>query len=431
MNDGRPAITNRIVNRIDRQRPDAPELAAHGPHAIGVRTLELVHPDQIDVAAIDAAGGTDTPLHDRRLTVEIWYPAQAEASGSTEIETFLRDGRTRIRLAGKAVRDAEPDRESRPYPLVIVSHGYPGNRFLMAHLAENLASKGYVAVSIDHPGSTYEAIGPFAATLLHRPADQMFVIGAMAQLSAESGSFLSGLIDADRSAVIGYSMGGYGAVLAAGGRLTDAVADNADWAPPGLLAPLTRGGAPIPGPGDPRLRTAIAFAPWGANAGFFDRESLSGLTVPLLVIAGSDDDVSGHENGPRAIFEGAANSDRALLTFEHAGHNCGAPFPAPEGSEAFDPGIGFAPFDHYADTVWDTVRLNNISQHFVTAWLGLHLKGEERMREFLALIPCSDEGVQDMGPDGKPGPKHTSWKGFADRTARAMRFERRKPGKKA
>ena len=94
MNDGRPAITNRIVNRIDRQRPDAPELAAHGPHAIGVRTLELVHPDQIDVAAIDAAGGTDTPLHDRRLTVEIWYPAQAEASGSTEIETFLRDGRT-------------------------------------------------------------------------------------------------------------------------------------------------------------------------------------------------------------------------------------------------------------------------------------------------------------------------------------------------
>jgi len=34
---------------------------------------------------------------------------------------------------------------------VIISHGYPGNRFLLSHLAENLASKGFVVAAPDHP----------------------------------------------------------------------------------------------------------------------------------------------------------------------------------------------------------------------------------------------------------------------------------------
>ena len=42
-------------NRIDRQLPNAPELAAYGDHAVGVRTLEMVNPDQIDILAIDPA----------------------------------------------------------------------------------------------------------------------------------------------------------------------------------------------------------------------------------------------------------------------------------------------------------------------------------------------------------------------------------------
>ena len=53
-------------NRIDIQRPDAPELAAPGPFAIGVRTIEIVHESQPDVlVGGDAAYG-------RPLTLEIW-----------------------------------------------------------------------------------------------------------------------------------------------------------------------------------------------------------------------------------------------------------------------------------------------------------------------------------------------------------------------
>ena len=38
-------------NRIDTQRPDAPELAAYGEHEIGVRTLEMSNPGQIDIVS--------------------------------------------------------------------------------------------------------------------------------------------------------------------------------------------------------------------------------------------------------------------------------------------------------------------------------------------------------------------------------------------
>lgn len=48
-------------NRIDVIRPDAPELAAFGPNAIGVRTLQVVHTDQADIANIKAGSQFRAP----------------------------------------------------------------------------------------------------------------------------------------------------------------------------------------------------------------------------------------------------------------------------------------------------------------------------------------------------------------------------------
>ena len=67
------------------------------------------------------------------------------------------------------MRDAAPAAAAGGYPLVILSHGYPGNRYLLGHLGENLASKGFVVASIDHPDSTYDDQKAFASTLYNRP----------------------------------------------------------------------------------------------------------------------------------------------------------------------------------------------------------------------------------------------------------------------
>ena len=79
-------------NRIDFVRPDAPELAAYGEHMIGVRTLQFVNPSQIDVAKIDPKLPKPDPLprYDRPLTVEIWYPAAADANGLTALKAIIR-----------------------------------------------------------------------------------------------------------------------------------------------------------------------------------------------------------------------------------------------------------------------------------------------------------------------------------------------------
>ncbi|WP_299820242.1 dienelactone hydrolase [uncultured Jannaschia sp.] len=394
-------------NRIDGQSPDAPELAAYGGMPVGVRRIELVNENQLDILAIDPAGErpAELPRYDRPLTVETWYPAAQGSTGETSFDTYLRDATTEVTLTGRAIRDAAPASAADPFPLVILSHGYPGNRFLMSHLGENLASKGYVVASIDHTDSTYRTQAAFGSTLVNRPLDQQFVLDEMARLGDDGTSYLSGLVDADRTGVIGYSMGGYGAVITAGGGVTDAAVESG--APQGTLDVNREGSPTQEARPDPRIKTAVAIGPWGMNTGFWDEEGLASIDIPMLFIAGSEDATSLYEEGVRAIWEGATGVDRSLLTFEGGGHNTAAPIPAPEESFYFNERLGFDVSEHYTDAVWDTVFMNNVAQHFSTAWLDRALKGDASMTDYLDLPEAGSAG----------------WFGFGDGTAEGLRFE--------
>jgi predicted dienelactone hydrolase len=373
------------TNRIDLIRPDAPALAAHGPHPVGVRTLPLV-----DRGRIDVLNSTESHLarYDRPLPTELWYPAPSGTPQGTSYTTLLRDGHRAITLHGSACRDAPQAIGS--FPLVIISHGYPGNRMLMSHLGENLASKGYVVASIDHTDSTYADKAAFGSTLYNRHLDTAFVMHAMADVS-----------DTSHTAIIGYSMGGYGALIAGGAGLAEAAMAEEVVPPQGILrqhmSPLV----------DPRLKAIIPIGAWGRQRGAWNAAGMAGLKVPALIVAGSADAVSGYEDGMRLIFTESSGTKRHLLTYIDAAHNAGAPIPAPW--EAWEPSqhLDFMPFDHYGDAVWDNVRMNNILQHMVTAFLGLHLKGDTAMASYL-----TDE-----------------WLGFPPGTARGLRMETREKGR--
>lgn len=415
-------------NRVDTQLPNAPELAAYGDMAVGVRQIELVHADQINILAIDpAADKPETlPTYDRPLTVEVWYPAADGATGDTAFQAYLRDGTTEVTLNGQAMRDAAPA-VGAAYPLVIVSHGYPGNRFLMSHLAENIASKGYVVAAIDHTDSTYRTKAAFGSTLVNRSLDQLFVLDEMARLSADEGSFLNGLVNTDTAGIVGYSMGGYGAVITAGGGVTEASVAYGWGGPHGTLAIHQAGSDTHNALPDPRIKTAVAIGPWGMNTGFWNAEGLSGIKIPMLFMAGSQDMTSLYEKGVRAIWENASGTNRSLLTFENAGHNAAAPIPAPVESYRHDETLGFNVSAHYSDPVWDQARMNNIAQHFVTAWMDNHLKGDEGAGEYLDLVENSNDGVWSMNEDGTPKEDHSYWKGFDKDTAKGLRFEVKAP----
>jgi len=412
------SLTIFAENRIDTQRPDAPDLAAYGEYAIGVKTFKIVNPKQIDIVKIDPANSTNPPKYDRPLTLETWYPAIKDSQGNTSLDVYLRDGKTIVSIQGKAIRDAKPFISSQKYPLVLISHGYPGNRFLMSHLAENIASKGYVVVSIDHTDSTYRTQAAFGSTLINRPLDQLFTLDQIERMSKDSSSFLFDLVNTQNTALIGYSMGGYGAVIAAGGGVTKQAVDY-PWGLPQDALAIHQNRQYL----DPRLKTVIAFAPWGMNYGIWDSTTLKDVKVPMFFIAGSVDDVSGYKEGVRAIWQGTTMVDRALLTFENANHGVGAPMPAPKESYVYDETLGFNISEHYTDAVWDTVRMNNISQHFVTAWLEKHLKDNTKMNAYLNLKANSNDGVWSMDDNNQPKQEHTHWAGFKNRTAKGLRFE--------
>lgn len=410
-------------NRIDTIRPDAPELAAFGPDQIGVRTLELTDPGRLDV--LNTPRGGESAFYDRTLTVEIWYPATLRSgqAAAGEYQAITRNPAITATLRGRAVRDADPKAGEAPYPLVIISHGYPGNRFLMSHLGENLASKGYVVASIDHKDSTYDDQQAFTSTLYNRPLDQRFVLQSMADLSADASSFLSGLVDANNTGVVGYSMGGYGLVNNLGGGYSDDIVGSLMAPQNRLLEAHATGNPEYRRNLDSRIKAGFAVAPWGMNAGFWRPEDLAGIELPTFYLAGSADTVAGYENGPRAIFENATNSDRYLLTFKNANHNAGAPIPLPQ--EIIDSGDDTGA-SHYTDPVWGNVRMNNIMDHFVTAWFDLHLKGNAERRDYLDVVPDGADGVYSV-KQGQPDADHTYWKGFGDATAIGLILEHRAP----
>lgn len=411
--------------------PDAPALAPRGEFGVGVRTLEVVDSDRLDV--LNAADG-EIPLYDRPLTLEVWYPAiipDGEAA-IVEYEDVLGVANNPNRplipftFKGRALRDAEPDASGAAYPLVIVSHGYPGSRLMMSYLTENLASKGYVVVSIAHTDSTFQDAGAFPSTLLNRSLDQLFVLNEIAGMGAADGdSFLAGLVDADNTALIGYSMGGYGAINTAGaGYSAGAVGFFASMTGGNTALEMrSAGNADFDASQDDRVKAVIAFAPWGMGYGLWDADGLAGLEVPTMFVVGSQDDVAGYENGVKAIFEGAVNSDSYLLTYVNARHNV-APNPAPP--EAMAPGLALDEYLRYAEPSWDSRRINNVNQHFVTAFLGMHLKGMDYAMYF-DVVEQSIDGVYSVEDDGTRKEDYTYWEGFLPRTAVGLELRHNAP----
>ncbi|MES1217383.1 MAG: alpha/beta fold hydrolase [Bacteroidota bacterium] len=396
--------------------PDAPKLSARGEYKVGVRTLEFINKDQVDI--LHSKAGKD-PLYDRHLKVEIWYPAiipqgKKQLVAYNQVMGMFNDSTRPIvpfTFEGRALRDATPDASGGVYPLVIVSHGFPGSRLILTYLTENLASKGYVVVAIDHTESTFTDRAGFQSTLLNRSKDVLFVLNQLADLSkSDSKNFLAGLPDANNTGLIGYSMGGYGVLNVAGAGYSPRLDSFFSLIAGGSKAINVRStnNAEYKASYDSRIKAVVAFAPWGMQRGIWNAEGLQGLKVPTFFVAGSQDDVSGYEDGTKAIYKGAINAKRYLLTYVNARHNV-APNPPPP--ETLKPGVPFSEYSFYAEPSWKEQRINNINQHFVTAFLGIYLKKMDYSK-YLDLPEKSND---------------KTWPGFKPRTSVGLEFSQDSP----
>jgi predicted dienelactone hydrolase len=259
---------------------------------------------------------------------------------------------------------------------------------------------------------------------MRRPLDIAFVARTLqGTLGADH------LVDPSRTALVGYSMGGYGVLTAAGATL-DPKGGAVTLVPGGLMLPFARGGALRESTTVSGLRAVVAISPAGAGSlASWDAEGLRTITAPLLLISGDHDRTVDYATGARAIFDAASAAHRYLLTFKQGGHAIGLD-PAPEAmrQKLWDQ-------DWFEDPVWRKDRINAINAHFITAFLDRHVKGDASRAAFLD-VPVTESGAgvwpaatPPLAYDAySPGTAQISvWKGFQRNHAAGLELLQSQP----
>lgn len=236
--------------------PPVPALAKPtGPFALGSRTFRWVDPSRAETLTAD-------PTDHRNVVAQAWYPAAPNVSGRHEpyidglghlpsmVSLFpgfmMQDyGRIDTHAVGGASMSG-----AKPWPVVLFSPGYGAPRAAYTGLVTELASRGYVVVTLDHPyeGPVVQlADGKLALPApIHGDVDAYMVTQqdvraadlsfALDRLLVEPS--LAGHIDPTRIYAIGHSFGGPSAVLAMTRDLRIKAAANLDGTPYGVLPDL-------------------------------------------------------------------------------------------------------------------------------------------------------------------------------------------------
>jgi dienelactone hydrolase len=146
-----------------------------GPHRVGTVPLHLV-----DRSRPDPVAG---PGHYRELMASVWYPA-ARAARRHPVAPWLPAAPTRALLvsagfdADAAAAPLTAGHKGAPalrtpgrLPVIVFSHGNNGHRGETTIVVQELASHGYVVVTVDH---TYDAFSEFPDGRLTVPLDMSF-----------------------------------------------------------------------------------------------------------------------------------------------------------------------------------------------------------------------------------------------------------------
>ncbi|MFC8954318.1 alpha/beta hydrolase family protein [Streptomyces sp. NPDC057101] len=142
--------------------------APTGPYSVGSTILPLVDRSRTDPWVPTADG--------RALMVTLHYPAARPGGGRPAAYATQEEARLLAEQLGPGVpgdvlartrahsrTDARPAPGRRP--LVLLSPGFSVSRWTLTHLAEDLASRGYVVASVDHAYESYGISLPDGRTL--------------------------------------------------------------------------------------------------------------------------------------------------------------------------------------------------------------------------------------------------------------------------
>ena len=277
------------------------DLGRPGAYGVGTSDFQAVDPDR----------------GDREIRIRTYYPA------ITDEEWPEPDAPQGVYWPE---RDAPPDATGVPYPVIV------GDEDIGRVLGPHLASHGFVFAAVLGQHTWGTSLSP---NMIDFPLDQMVALDALETLDAGP---VAGMADTGRAGAIGYSFGGWDALMLTGARIDPghyeqtcsskpaAWSDNwwryvceGRWdrlveratevgiaTPDGLWAPM----------GDERIKAAI---PMGAEG--FEMTGPTGLaeaTAAVLLIGAGADNISDYDPATTELFAHYPGAE--LITFVDAGH---------------------------------------------------------------------------------------------------------------
>ena len=215
-----------------------------GPFEVGTRIYDLEDKTRDEIY-------TETQNDHRKIKYQIWYPTD-ETEGFKKAK-WIADGKILTRQLAQSFHlpsfmldhtveidansyvDAPVSAVQKSYPVVVISHGWQGFRELHTDFAEELASQGFIAVSIDHTyGSQAVKFEDGSVAYLNKEAlpsesdpvkfgnastllvttygeDVATVLDDLEKQNATEGDF-KGRLDLEALGLLGHSTGGGGSV---------------------------------------------------------------------------------------------------------------------------------------------------------------------------------------------------------------------------
>jgi len=324
-----------------------------GPCRVGFRYLDFY----------DAA-------RDRSAYTAVWYPALRPQSGASKVMYLSA-------YEGRAYQDAPLDDSAAPYPLVMFSHGFQGIGIQSFTLCEHLASQGFIVAAPNHEGNTIfddSSDEEVAQIVRERPVDIVFTMGEM-----RGHADFASAIDPERIGIAGHSFGGYTTLVLAGaeGDADTAKAHCLASGGEGVFCPYVdfwqSGDVLVRPAGAEVFKAALSLAPGGYGA--FGDAGLSKVDMPLMIMGGDLDDMTGDEVLP--IYD-ALPVPKHKVIIEGAGHMsftdiCRLDLPVPELEEMCDPLV-----------YMDIDRAFEVINVYAAAFFRYELCGEKSMDQFLS-----------------------------------------------
>ncbi len=261
---------------------EIPDPGQKGPYEVGFTSFTLIDPTR---NTTNRFGGQPIP-------VDLWYPVDAEDVNTNTPEAIypldplsdynwpsILSSDWEIYGIDRAYQEATPSSD-KPFPLVLLSAGWGFPNWMYIYFGVRLASHGFVVAMPYHYGEGWywpsEPFEHIAVTSVYRPLDMSFMLTKILERNGINGDLLNNLVRPGQIAASGHSLGGYTAMVLAGGD--DEVCDTFYGDPYfGDPPPSTC----VPSYPDPRIKIVVMLD--GSNQ-FLKYQELGRIIIPAIGI---------------------------------------------------------------------------------------------------------------------------------------------------